>query len=58
MMPKLTCKWTQGFLKVFFKKLAHIFFLSFFKYHVVFQDQPKDYIGENGIIDTIDVTVL
>ena len=42
----------------FLKTSTYFFFLPFFKYHVVFQDQPKDYIGENGIIDTIDVTIL
>ena len=42
----------------FFFQTSIVFFPPFFKYYVVFQDRPEDYIGEDDIIDMSDVIVL
>lgn len=44
--------------RFFFFQTSIVFFPPFFKYYVVFQDRPEDYIGEDDIIDTSDVIVL
>ena len=41
----------------FFFKLA-VFFPPSFKYLVVFQDEPDEYIGEDDIKDIIEVILL
>ena len=41
--------------KVFFFQTSTIFFPLLFKYHVAFQDQSEDYIGEDDIIDMNEV---
>ena len=35
-----------------------MFFSPFFKYRVVFQDQSEDQVGEDDIIDMIEVVAL
>ena len=45
--------------KIFlFSQTCAVFFPRFFKYHVVFHYQSEDYIGEDDIIDMIEVIVL
>ena len=43
--------------KIFFFQASAVFFSPFLNYHVVFQDQSEDYIGEDEIIDMIEVIV-
>ena len=42
----------------FFFQTSTVFFSPFLKYHVVLQDQSEDCIGEDDIIDMIEVIVL
>ena len=44
--------------KIFSFQTKTVFFAPYFKYDVVFQDHSEDYIGENDIIDMIEVIVL
>ena len=44
--------------KVFFLSNQHDTFSPFFKYHIVFPDQPEDCIGEDDIIDIVEVIIL
>ena len=43
--------------KAFFFQSSTVFFATDFKYHVVFQDQSKDYIDKDDTIDIIEVIV-
>lgn len=45
-------------LKGSFFKLAQCFFLIFFKYHVVFQDQAENYLDKDDIIDMIGAIAI
>ena len=39
-------------------KLAQVFFPPFFEYHILFQDQSEENIGEDDVIDMIEIIVL
>ena len=42
----------------FFFQTSTVFFPPVFKYHIVFQDQSKDYVGKYFIIEMIKVIVI
>ena len=45
-------------LRCFFLSSEHDVFPSFFKYHIVFPDQPEDCVGKVDIIDIVEVIIL
>ena len=57
-MARFTCKWTDRYLsqKVFFFYISLV--LSQFLNNVVFQDQSKDYIGEDDITDMTELILF
>lgn len=44
--------------KIFFFQISIVFFPSLFKFDVLFQDQLKEYTGEDYIIDMIHIIIL